>query len=299
MKLASLSPAASALVLVACGSASGTTPDDATSSAGGAGGAAGSGATVSPPDPGAPPQSVNGVFSFEKRQTSGSEFEVQGSALYTNPPQQLNIERRPAMLRFYDDVPLDGCKLVQPGLSIGGQNPQLVKAGKLKIMAGGGVAEVPLNPIGIPSGALPLASWIPVTTYTLDVSGGAVGHVTGEFTTPGDLTVTSPTVTKSPLSVSRKEPLKVTWSGQPDGRPVWLHLNQGSLQLTCRANDTGEFEIPSATMAMLGPSTSSPDPMAEPDRLTVERYTWYVVGSAPGATLVISTVTAKVTLDVQ
>lgn len=284
-------------LLAACGSAGGTSADDG--AAGATGGAAGAAAIVSPPDPGAPPAAVNGLFSFEKRQTSGGAFEVQGSALYTNPPQQLTTERRPAMLRFYDDVPLDGCKLIQPGLKLGGASPQLVKAGKVKIMAAGGVAEVPTNPLGLPGGALPLASWTPVTAYTLDVSGGAVGHVTGEFTTPGDLAVTSPEVDGAPLAVSRAAPLKVSWTGQPDGRPVWLHLNQGTTQLTCRASDTGAFEIPAATMAMLGPSQSPSGPSDEPDRLTVERYTWYVVGSGAGVTLVISTVHARRTLDVQ
>lgn len=284
-------------VVVACGSAGGTSADEG---AAGAGGNAGGPATVTLPEPGAPPATVNGVFSFEKRQQPGGTFDVQGSALYTNPPQKLTTERRPVMLRFYDEVPLDGCKLIQPGLSLGGsENPQLVKPGAVKIMALGGVAQVPNNALGIPSGALPAQSWIPVTTYTLDVSGGAVGHVTGEFTTPGDLQLTSPEIGGAPLSVSRKAPLAVAWSGQGDGRPVWIHLNQGSTQITCRASDKGSFEIPAATMAMLGATTSSGDPSAEPDGLTVERYTWYVVGSGAGVTLVISTVAAKLELAVQ
>ena len=273
-----------ATLLIACGSAGGSSPDEGSGGAGGGAGAAGNGtggATQLPkrPDPGPAPKSAVGILSFTSMQGNDGTLKNSLGGIFLMPAKDLSLPDQQSVFTYYQAIPIDTCT-VPPSFSLmTGDMPMAIDAGviKLTIPSGttGTISKMTFGPIISYNQALPADAFVPAAAYQVTSSGAAVPAFMGTFYTPGDVTLTKPALPLAdPALLPLNAPIDLAWTGTPDGSDVIVQIKQANTLLVCRVTDDGAFTIPVSALASFKPSTGG----ADDDQLIVQKYTWYTAG---------------------
>ncbi len=282
-----------ALSVAACGSA--TSDEGAPAGAGTGGSSTGQGgsggAGVSLPDPGSPPASAVGIFSFQRLAGPTSKGGVTFGGWFQSPPRALSTPDVVSMLKGYPGIPLDTCSGPLPKYSVSGSQVTTLDGGALTIVDPSGASHA-VKKQAVASfvtyqGELPEAAFVPGGRYALTAPSQ---QLAGDFYAPGALVLTSPSPSK-PLTPDGKD-LVVTWTSVPDGRPVLIRLHQDEIDVVCRVTDDGEFTIPAKVFQSFGKPSTEPGSTDEAT-FSVVHSAWWAMGDGANATLVFADVGAK------
>jgi hypothetical protein len=197
-----------------------------------------------------------------------------------------------AVWEDFPDMPMDTCERVYPssvGLSTNITPPN---AGEITMTGpNGSITLTMLMGIGMYMSVWnDPAKYVPLSDYTLSAPGGAgIGAFEIPYHSPGLITAMTPDITAvTPFVINRAVPLPITWDSIPDGRPIYLFLNQQdspeSMEWVwmCKMADDGAFEIPTAMLGDFGPTYPPFGGEQWRDNLALRRW-HYTTFEVPGA----------------
>jgi hypothetical protein len=243
------------------------------------------------PSPGTPPKAATGIFTITNfAGAEGSKFEISGR--FQTPALNLGSTAARSFLENYEVVPLGTCKDL-------GRGPQTVTSDQPTLLDGGAVTLKPPNgaSIAVPKQALatfvfytttiPNESFAPNAKFELQGGGGQVEPFDGSFWSPTKPEVTAPRPNGKVLPIKRNVPLPITWTTTGDGAPIVIFLSQKDRTITCRAEDTGAFTIPTSALSGFSPTDRFGN-NSRKDQLTVEKATWYALGKDDGSGVIVS-----------
>jgi hypothetical protein len=292
-------PLAFAVSLAACGG--GASPS--TGSGGGAGGdglgvigKGGAPAATTSPDPGPPPAAAAGFLILANMQGNDGTPKGTATAFFQSPARSFGDAQMGAFFQRYQGVPLDTCQPIAPAKPP--PTPTIVDGGELRLtLPDGTTSALPRKQLSVVlyKADLPQSAFVAHGRYVVSGGDGIVlAPFTGEAWSPGMLTVTTPKLDGTPLTISRKAPLDVAWTSTPGGDDVFVFLVQGETRIACRVADDGAFSVPPSALA--GLSASAVAASTSSDQLIVQKYSWYAVGAGNAPMLVEMQIGA--TLDV-
>lgn len=265
--------------------------------------------TIELPDPGTPPKSAAGMVTISVTQGNDGAQSFTGTAVFLSPNNDLTAPDFKMLLDGYSEVELDTCfdlnKL--PKFSSSGSQQSLLDVGVVQIRSPSksvhSFKKQTFFDFTTYDATWPMEAFQPGGEYNLGASGGGgLGQFVGSFWAPGSLTLDQPALPTAALQpVPRDEPFELRWSGEPDGRPVNIYVDQpGETQgksWVCRVIDDGEFSVPVEVLSTFDAGVGSGEGGAKA-HISVRHENWYAIGSASGGAASLVLFDSGATLDV-
>ncbi len=287
------------------GTTGGDDDDDGTSGDndddGGTGGGGGGGGGNGPAQETTIPSTIGGTIGIQRLRSNTGTDDLEGAAWFLPQPLSTAGAAMQGLFHYYDDVALDSCINVSP------DNSQMSMQGKdagdaIAFAGNGGTLSLgKLDFFGalFYMGSTGANAYQPNATYTLSAPGGAdVGAFSVSLEGPGDITVTSPDLWNPlPVLLDNDQPLSLSWTSVPDGRPVFVWITQeeeiqapfapGRI-LLCRFADDGQGTVPAEWMGWFADSPDS----AWDGKISVIKYRWWTF-SVSGGPPILATIESR------
>ena len=222
-------------------------------------------------DPGPLPTTIGGMAAFDRThdQQVGDTVGINdfiGMVNFFPVP----VPMPPTMADVWQDFPalaMDACMQVYPssvGLSTTEAPPN---AGVLTLVGPTGQTAMTLNMLQGVGMYLSVLNgpdgFAPMSHYVLHGAGGTIPQFDRPLFSPGEITSLDPDLTTpSPYPISRTGGFTLKWASVPDGRPIYLFLNQQDQPeypetiFMCKVKDDGEFTIPASVLANFDPTVT-------------------------------------------
>lgn len=237
-------------------------------------------------EPGPVPAQIGGMATFSRFRdrsvgdTAGAFDDFVGMVMFFPVPAPVP----PTLQAVYEDFPameMDSCERVYPS-SVGlASNMSSPSAGDVTFEGpNGNLSLSPMLGMGMYMSIWNDANkYVPMSDYVLRATGAQIGAFEIPFKSPGLITTITPDISAvTPFVVDRTVPMNLKWGSVPDGRPIYIFLEQKDSPESqewvwmCKVLDDGDFTIPTAMLQDFGATV--PPFMGEEwrDKISLRRW---------------------------